>query len=131
MAKVAIWLDDTRDPAYHRNQDRIEAVLGGQLPDQVIWVKTQEDFQKTFLRIINSDDLLVGVFFDNDLGPRDECGEGYDAFCWMENFLRSNDRTEMFELDAQTANPVAKMKLHQGFRALQSWWGQKGFTFGR
>lgn len=64
---------------------------------------------------------MIVVCFDNDLGPRETCGEGYDAFCYLEAYLRVNRIPLTFALHAQTNNTSAKQKLEAGFRNLYTW----------
>lgn len=125
IQNVVIWLDDLRDPETQKYKELIESVCWGESIDLVLWVKTEEQFRIAFLNVMNaSDQQVLGVFFDNDLGPRDECGEGYSAFCWMENYLHENNMRRsivLFLLYAQTANPVAHKKFSSGFSALRNW----------
>lgn len=115
--RVAIWLDDLRDPTHLNWRERIEAVA----PDaeEVLWVKTYEDFRETFTLIREDEGLtLVAVFFDNDLGG---AKEGRHAFNWMEEEVRLLGLPP-FTLDAQTANPSARKALRAGFQSLRRFW---------
>lgn len=116
--KVAIWLDDLRDPESLMWRERIEVFAPE--AEKVLWVKTHDEFCEAFTRTVDDPNLdLVAVFFDNDLGgDRD----GRHAFTWMEGEIR-RCRLPPFELDAQTANPAARKELQGGFQSLRRFWG--------
>jgi hypothetical protein len=117
MMRVAIWLDDLRDPTYLKWKERIEVFAPE--AEVVLWVKTYEDFRETFTRIREDADFtLVAVFFDNDLGS---AMEGRHAFNWMEKEVRLLGLPP-FTLDAQTANPAARKELQAGFQSLRRFW---------
>lgn len=116
--KVAIWLDDLRDPTTLRWRELIEVYAPE--TEKVFWVKTYDDFRDTFTSVREGPDFtLAGVFFDNDLG---EDMDGRHAFTWMEGEVRLFDLPS-FELYAQTANPAARKELQGGFQSLRRFWG--------
>lgn len=106
--KIAIWLDDERDPAKHGFFTQTSRV-------QVIWVRTVPEFKKAFLEATN----LCCVSFDNDLGRLD--GEGKDAYNWMEEEVVTRNLPS-FSLRAHTMNPSARIYLEQAFKKLCTFW---------
>lgn len=115
--RVAIWLDDVRNPASMMWKDRVDVYAS--TPDQVIWAKTFEEFTQEFTRVRQDPDLeLVAVFFDNDLGKGKE---GRHAFTWMEGEVREHNMGP-FVLHAQTANLAARKELRGGFQSLHRFW---------
>jgi hypothetical protein len=115
--KVAIWLDDFRDPSCLSWKGHIEVFA----PDteQVVWVKSYDEFVDMFPKVV-AEHNLVAVFFDNDLGgPK----EGRHAFNWMEEYVREHN-LKPFVLNAQTANSAARKELHLGFGALERFWNR-------
>ena len=116
--KVAIWLDDIRDPSSSTWRDRIEVYAPE--AERVEWVKNYDGFLKLFQSITSNPSLeLTAVFFDNDLGEHRR--EGRHAFNWMERYVHEHN-IGPFELDAQTANPSARKELRAGFGALRRFW---------
>lgn len=118
--KIAIWLDDIRNPTSRMWEDRIAAYA----PDAetVVWAKTFEEFTEEFTRVRQDPDLeLVAVFFDNDLGPGKE---GRHTFSWMEGEVREHSMGP-FVLHAQTANPAARKELWGGFQSLHRFWQEQ------
>ncbi len=116
--RIAIWLDDFRNPESRQWSDRIDAIAEN--PDEVLWAKGPEDFYRMFEEVTSDPDkTLVAVFFDNDLGHGRV--EGRHCFTWMEQRVREL-RLPMFTLDAQTGNPAAKRELRLGFQSLRRFW---------
>lgn len=115
--KVAIWLDDFRDPSAYRQSGLINN-LAPEIED-VLWAKSYQEFVDMFPQAAQKHEIQA-VFFDNDLGG----GPGEDgrhAFNWMEAYVREHN-LKPFRLHAQTANPSAKRELHLGFSALYRYW---------
>lgn len=117
--KVAIWLDDFRDPSRLMWRETIEVFA----PDaeQVLWAKSYDEFVDMFPKVIAEHDLEA-VFFDNDLGGG-EGKEGRHAFNWMEAYVHEHN-LKPFILYAQTANSSARKELHLGFGALERFWSE-------
>ena len=117
--KIAIWLDDLRDPTEWRFKDLLESYAPGAT---VWWARDYREFiQLTSYVVLDPDSELVALFFDNDLGTEKQ---GKDAFNWFEALVHEHPRlfSTPISLYAQTANPSARKTLHQGFRALQRHW---------
>lgn len=118
MAKVAIWLDDERNP----NNPLWGALISKHSPDaeEIVWCKNYKQFLSEFTRIREDSEMdLVAVFFDNDLGGKKQ---GNHAFTWMENQVRLHELGP-FTLYAQTANTPARLELQGGFESLKRFWG--------
>lgn len=124
MRKVAVWLDDYRDPfgpfTYSLHHHALEACDA----DEIIWVLDIDAFQKVVLEVLDErgEDgrQLCGLFFDNDLG--DVAGrEGHNAFNWFEELCHERDVPPVF-LYSQSSNLSAKKGMEQGFSALRAYW---------
>jgi|SaaInlStandDraft_3_1057020.scaffolds.fasta_scaffold95852_2 hypothetical protein len=117
--KIAIWLDDLRDPTEWRFKDLLESYA----PEaKVRWAKGYDEFVgMVSFTLLDPDSELVALFFDNDLGAEKQ---GKDAFNWFESVVHNHPLLvpKPIALYAQTANPSARKTLHQGFRALHRYW---------
>jgi len=109
---IALWLDDLRDPSRYCFPE-------GATP---VWVKTREEFEVEFLRLV-SEGTLYSVHFDNDLGRTDPGTEGRHCFNWMEEQCRENGFGP-FKLFAHTSNPAARKELNTGFNSLERFWNK-------
>ena len=117
--KIAIWLDDLRDPTEWRFKDLLESYA----PEATVWwAKDFKEFTElvSFV-LLDPDSELTALFFDNDLGTE---MQGKDAFNWFEDLVHRHPRLvpTPIALYAQTANPSARKTLHQGFQALHHFW---------
>ena len=116
MKRIAIWLDDLRNPENHAYSMLLDIYAPNA---SVLWVKTVSEFKEAVTRVIgNQDQQLIALFFDNDLGTK---LEGCDAFNWFEALVYS-DNIKRVGLYAQTQNTSAKLRLEQGFAALERHW---------
>ena len=111
--KIAIWLDDYRDPNLSTWRDLIEHMAPE--AESVVWVKEGEAFRAA----VEGTEEVVAIFFDNDLGFGVE--EGRALFNWFEEYVHLNGHPRTF-LYAQTANPYARKEMRAGFRALDGYW---------
>jgi len=119
MKRVAVWLDDLRDPHKPPYAELLRVYTPGA---EIVWAKDVSSFKISVLKILGDPACeLAGLFFDNDLGGMEPGSEGRHAFTWFEQLvhLRKLGPVELF---AQTANPAAKRELTSGFAALRRFW---------
>lgn len=115
--KVAIWLDDQRDPTKLPWSLKIDPL------HTVKWVRDREEFEAAVLQCAKRGELSA-LHFDNDLGvPRyvGEDQEGRHCFTWFESQVREHGWGPV-GLHAHTANPAALKELTQGFASLRKYW---------
>lgn len=118
--RVAIWLDDLRDPTTLPWSERIDP------NHEAVWVKNRAEFEEAVLEHEASGELAA-LHFDNDLGVPSLPGagqEGRHCFTWFEKQVHERGWGKV-SLYAHTANPSARRELTQGFQALQRYWDSK------
>ena len=73
---------------------------------EVIWVKTQPDFEK----YITQNGMPDFISFDNDLGVG--YGEGYTCAKWLVEYCMNNN-VQLPEWYVHSANPIARENINQ------------------
>ena len=108
MKNILLWLDDLRNPFKEHKvsvQYVCEEYMEKDLSEvEVIWVKTQPEFEK----YINQNGLPDFISFDNDLGVG--CGEGYGCAKWLVEYCMNNN-VQLPGYYVHSANPVAKENI--------------------
>jgi len=103
---TTLWLDDVRDP---NNFDMQGAV----------WIKNFQDFEDTLTHLIwdMTDDNIVHISFDNDLG---EEKEGYHGFCILEEYLHMGYFEGLKKVTVHSSNPSAVHKFMLASRTFKA-----------
>jgi len=120
MQRVALWLDDNRDP--HSNEWREYArsrANGG----TVLWVKSCDALDQASVDIFTDPDRnLVAAMFDYDLSTTDTSGEngGYAFGLLKDNVMDFG--APPFELSTQTNSTHGRQLLERGFGTLREYW---------
>ena len=121
--KTILWLDDIRNPfvikewIYAIQYLKEEYLEIEDEPCEVIWVKTQSEFDD----YIKENGLPDLISFDNDLGIGN--GEGYECAKWVVEYCMDNHK-QLPEWHVHSANQVAKENIENLLRNFENNYGK-------
>lgn len=118
--KIAVWLDDERDPRDSEWEPIVSMRKNG--AERVIWAEHVSEFEEEIERIILRGDTLVSVMFDIYLGSGYR--DGHEAFEWLEAYAKEMG-LQPFSLSCHSQADISERhRMRQGFRRLKSYWRQ-------
>lgn len=116
--KVAVWLDDERDPRSRQWQDKAQAESNG--AERIVWADSVDAFEEEVERVVLDGDELVACMFDINLGSWSR--DGHDAFAWFEGYVKEMNLPEVKLSCHSMATREERFKMKRGFHRLLTYW---------
>ena len=116
--KVAIWLDDERDPKSDEWKHLVTYRKRG--AERVIWAADADAFEVEVERAVLDGHTITSVMFDIYLGYGYRTG--HEAFAWLESYVKEMGLPPFRLYCHSQASLEERFQLKTAFRRLQAYW---------